>query len=130
MRILILAALALAGCGPSEDMTDDATVVEKRAAVAQTAKRRTGAELQDRAENRVLTSEYICADGAHLTVTFDNPREMATVRMADATAVDLRQQRAAAGIWYRSDTHEQRGQGRDATWTAGPVKTTTCRAVS
>ncbi|HEY0051897.1 MAG TPA: MliC family protein [Caulobacteraceae bacterium] len=130
MRLaLLLAATTLTACGPG-DPPADAAAVEKRAIEAQTAKRRTGAELQDRAENRIVSSEYVCADGSHLTVTFDNPRQMATVRMADATAVDLRQERAASGLWYRSDTHELRGQGREATWTAGSVKPTTCRAVS
>ena len=65
-----------------------------------------------------------------LSVVFDNQRELATIRLLDGTAVDLRQEPAADGFWYRSDQHELRGVGRDATW-KGPMRDeTTCQALS
>ncbi|QDH73628.1 MliC family protein [Brevundimonas sp. M20] len=125
-----LAVLSLAACGrqPAEAPTDGDSVRE-RAEEAQTARRRTGAELQDRALNRVIRAVYICNDGQRLSVDFDNPREMATVRNSNGEAVDLFQERAADGIWYRASGYELRGKGTQATWTANNLPPTTCRAV-
>lgn len=125
-----LAVLSLAACGrqPAEAPTDGDSVRE-RAEEAQTARRRTGAELQDRALNRVIRAVYICNDGQRLSVDFDNPRDMATVRNSNGEAVDLFQERAADGIWYRASGYELRGKGAQATWTANNLPPTTCRAV-
>ncbi|WP_420470016.1 MliC family protein [Brevundimonas sp. FT23042] len=131
-RLLVpaLAVLSLAACGrqPAEAPTDGDSV-RQRAEDAQTARRRTGAEVQDRALNRVIRTSYICNDGQRLTVDFDNPRQMATVRNSTGEAVDLFQERAADGIWYRASGHELRGRGSMATWSADGLEPTTCRAV-
>lgn len=103
--------------------------VEQRAITAQTAKRRTGAELQDRALNRVIRAVYLCNNGERLSVDFDNPRAMATVRNSTGEAVDLRQERAAAGLWYRASGYELRGEGAAATWIADGREPTDCRAI-
>lgn len=120
----------LAACGqrPAEAPTDGDSVRE-RAEEAQTARRRTGAEVQDRALNRVIRSVYLCNDSQRLTVDFDNPRQMATVRNSEGEAVDLFQERSADGIWYRASGYELRGKGAMATWTADGLPATTCRAV-
>ncbi|MFC7379853.1 MliC family protein [Brevundimonas sp. GCM10030266] len=125
-----LAVLSLAACGqrPAEAPTDGDSVRE-RAEEAQTARRRTGAEVQDRALNRVIRSVYLCNDSQRLTVDFDNPRQMATVRNSEGEAVDLFQERSADGIWYRASGYELRGKGAMATWTADGLPATTCRAV-
>ena len=107
----------------------DADAVQERALRAQTARRRTGAEVQDRAMNRVIRAVYLCNNGERLTVDFDNPRQMATVRQLNGQAVDLRQERAADGIWYRASNYELRGKGVMATWTAMGQDPTECRAV-
>ena len=126
-----LAALAVvAACGPdpsSAPTTGDE--VKERAIEAQTARKRTGAEVQDRALNRVIHAVYLCDNGERLTVDFDNPREMATVRNSSGEAVDLYQERAADGIWYRASGYELRGVGAMATWTADSREPTDCRAV-
>ena len=44
-------------------------------------------------------------------------------------AVDLYQQRAADGIWYRASGYELRGKGVMATWSAADREPTECRAV-
>lgn len=118
----------LAACGSGEAPTDS-EAVKQRAVEAQTARKRTGAELQDRALNRVIRTVYICQNGENLTVDFDNPREMATVRTSGGLAVDLYQQRAADGIWYRASSHDLRGKGALATWTIEGRDPTECRAV-
>lgn len=126
-----LAALAvLAACGqePREAPTDGDSV-RQRAIEAQTARRRTGAELQDRAMNRVIRAVYLCNNSERLSVDFDNPRQMATVRNSSGEAVDLYQERAADGIWYRASGYELRGRGAMATWSADGRETTDCRAV-
>lgn len=128
MALLSLAVAPLAACGPGA-APNDSEAVKQRAVEAQTARKRTGAELQDRALNRVIRAVYVCQNGENLTVDFDNPREMATVRTSGGLAVDLYQQRAADGIWYRASSHDLRGKGVLATWTVEGRDPTECRAV-
>ncbi|NJC42180.1 putative small lipoprotein YifL [Brevundimonas alba] len=133
MRLMLLAvaaAFALNACGqkPAEAPTDGESV-RQRAQEAQTARRRTGAELQERALNRVIRTVYLCNNGERLSVDFDNPREMATVRNSNGEAVDLFRERAADGLWYRASGYELRGEGVMARWTADSREPTDCRAV-
>lgn len=128
--LFVLMLASLGACGPdADDAPDSGDAVRERAVEAQTARRRTGAEVQDRALNRVIQAIYVCNDGERLTVDFDNPREMATVRMSDGKAVDLRMERAGSGIWYRGGGYELRGEGVMASWTAPEEDPTECRAV-
>lgn len=135
MRPLLVLGLALllslAACGREEadDMPQTGAEARERAVEARVARKRTGAEIQERITNRIVRAEYACLNGERLSVTFDNPREMATVRMIDDTAIDLRQERAADGIWYRADRYDLRGSGQDATWQAPERDPTTCRAI-
>jgi hypothetical protein len=125
-----LAGLATAACGQQPTaVSDDGDAVRERAQAAQTAKRRTGAELQDRALNRVIRTVYLCDNSERLSVDFDNPRQMATVRNSSGEAVDLFQERAADGIWYKASGYELRGKGVMATWTSDGRPPTTCRAL-
>ena len=125
----ILTAL-VAACGPEpREAPTDGDAVRERAVEAQTARKRTGAELQDRALNRVIRTVYLCNNSERLSVDFDNPRRMATVRNSSGEAVDLFQERAAYGIWYRASGYELRGKGVQATWTADGREPTECRAV-
>ncbi|RZJ27236.1 MAG: hypothetical protein EON85_11645 [Brevundimonas sp.] len=130
LMVPTLAVLMLAACGqkPAEAPTDGDSV-RQRAEEAQTARRRTGAEVQDRALNRVIRTVYLCNDSQRLSVDFDNPRQMATVRNSSGEAVDLFQERSADGIWYRASGYELRGKGAMATWTADGLPATSCRAV-
>ena len=124
----LAAALPLTACGSGEAPTDS-EAVKQRAVEAQTARKRTDAELQDRALNRVVHAVYLCNNSERLSVDFDNPRQMATVRNSSGEAVDLFQERAADGIWYRASAHELRGKGVLATWTVENRDPTECRAV-
>ncbi|MNL11030.1 Membrane-bound lysozyme-inhibitor of c-type lysozyme [compost metagenome] len=127
--VLVLTAL-IAACGPEpREAPTDGEAVRERAIEAQTARRRTGAEVQDRALNRVIRTVYLCNNSERLSVDFDNPRQMATVRNSSGEAVDLFQERAASGIWYRASGYELRGKGVQATWTADNREPTECRAV-
>ena len=133
MRHLILIAAAtstLVACGPKPAKAPtDGESVRQRAIEAQTAQRRTGAELQDRTVNRVIRTVYLCDNGERLSVDFDNPRAMATVRNSSGEAVDLYQERAADGIWYKASAYELRGKGILATWSADGRQPTDCRAI-
>ena len=133
MRLIplaVVAVLVLTGCGqrPAAAPTDG-DAVRERAQEAQTARRRTGAEVQERALNRVIRTVYLCENGERLSVDFDNRREMATVRNSTGEAVDLFQERAASGLWYRASGYELRGEGVMATWTSDGRPPTDCRAV-
>ncbi|WP_298123624.1 MliC family protein [Brevundimonas sp.] len=122
-------ALGLAACGGETPVTDDSDAVRDRALEADVAKGQTGAEVQERSLTRTVRTVYICDDGERLSVEFDNPREMATVRTSLGQAFDLYLERAPEGIWYRSSGHELRGQGQLATWTSEGMAPTDCRAV-
>ena len=125
-----LTCLATAACGQKpKDAPTDGDSVRERAQEAQTARRRTGAEAQDRALNRVIRTVYLCNNSERLSVDFDNPRQMATVRNSSGEAVDLYQERAAEGIWYKASGYELRGEGVMATWTSDGRPPTDCRAV-
>lgn len=126
--LAVLAVLAACSPEPSAAPTSG-DEVKDRAIEAQTARRRTGAEVQDRALNRVVSAVYLCNNSERLSVDFDNPRQMATVRHSNGEAVDLYQERAASGIWYRASGYELRGKGVMATWTASGREPTDCRAV-
>lgn len=128
--VAVSALVLLSACGqePREAPTDS-DAVRQRAVEAQTARRRTGAELQDRALNRIVHAVYLCNNSERLSVDFDNPRQMATVRNSNGEAVDLYQERAADGIWYRASGYELRGKGVMATWSAADREPTECRAV-
>ncbi|MDO1559435.1 MliC family protein [Brevundimonas sp. 2R-24] len=125
--MLGLVGLMIAAC--SREAPPTAREVEARA-LAVKRDSRTGAERQEAAVTRLIRTQYVCVDGQALNVTFDNAREMATIRKSDGTAVDLRQERAADGIWYRSDTHELRGRGDTAVWTRPAAEPVNCRAVA
>ena len=120
----------LTACSPkAAEAPTDGDAVRRRAIDAQTARRRTGAEAQDRALNRVIRTVYICNNSERLSVDFDNPREMATVRNSMGEAVDLYREKAAEGLWYRATGYELRGAGVMARWTAEGREPTDCRAV-
>ncbi|MEQ7155926.1 MliC family protein [Brevundimonas aurifodinae] len=125
-----VALMALSACGPEpREAPTDGEAVRQRAIDAQTARRRTGAEVQDRALNRVIRTVYLCDNGERLSVDFDNPRDMATVRNSSGEAIDLYRERAVDGIWYRASAHELRGEGLLATWTADGREPSDCRAI-
>ncbi len=126
----LAAVLLLTACGPDPDKAPTTgDEVKERAIEAQTARKRTGAEVQDRVLNRVVHTVYLCDNSERLSVDFDNPREMATVRNSSGEAVDLYQERAADGIWYRASNVELRGKGVLATWSVEGRQPTECRAV-
>ena len=125
----VLTALLSACAQEPRRAPTDGDEVRERAIEAQTARRRTGAEIQDRALNRVIRTVYLCEDSERLTVDFDNPRQMATVRTSNGEAVDLYQERAASGIWYRASGHDLRGKGDQAVWTVVDRDPANCRAV-
>ncbi|MNL71403.1 hypothetical protein D3C87_1965480 [compost metagenome] len=54
---------------------------------------------------------------------------MATLRTSNGEAVDLYQERAADGIWYRASNHDLRGKGDRAVWTVVDRAPANCRAV-
>ena len=135
MKVLVVsAALAcattVAACGPQpSEAPNDGDAVRERAQTAQTARRRTGAEIQERAATRVIRTVYLCQDSERLTVDFDNPRQMATVRTSGGMAYDLFREQADDGLWYKASGYELRGKGITATWSASDKPTTECRAV-
>lgn len=130
MPFAVVAAFVLTACGSEPTpVSSDGEAVRQRAQEAQTARRRTGAEIQQRTLNRVVRTVYLCNNGERLSVDFDNAREMATVRNSSGEAVDLFQERTPTGLWYRASGHELRGEGVMAHWMADGREPTDCRAI-
>ena len=130
LAFALISVSALGACKPDPKKgPTDSEEVKERAIQAQTTRRRTGAELQERALNRVVRTVYLCENGERLSVDFDNPRDMATVRNSRGEAIDLYQERVAEGLWYKASSTELRGTGLTATWTADGSPPTDCRAV-
>lgn len=125
------ATLVLTACGepqPAKAPTSG-EAVRQRAVQAQTARKLTGAERQQRTQDRIIRSVYLCNNGERLSVDFDNARSMATIRNSTGEAVDLFQEDVPEGLWYRSSGYELRGEGIQARWTADGRETTDCRAI-
>ncbi|MDP2118189.1 MAG: hypothetical protein Q8J71_12410, partial [Brevundimonas sp.] len=62
-----IAGLSATACGQQPTpVSADGDAVRERAQEAQTARRRTGAELQDRALNRVIRTVYLCDNSERL----------------------------------------------------------------
>jgi len=134
-RTAPLAALSLfallAACGEPQPAKapSDGEAVRQRAVEAQTARQLTGAERQQRREDRIIRTVYLCTNGERLSVDFDNSRDMATIRNSNGEAVDLYRERSTDGIWYRASAYELRGEGLLATWTADGRAPSDCRAI-
>jgi hypothetical protein len=129
--LIVCTALAtsLSACDGPTPVTSDGDAVRDRAVESQTARRRTGAEIQERMLHRQVQASYICVGGDRLTVDFDNPREMATIRTSNGEAFDLHMERAEEGIWYRGSGNELRGKGTQAVWTVSGRDPVDCRAI-
>ena len=126
-----LAGLVLSACGGQEpaDAPTDGEAVRQRAVEAQTARKLTGAERQQRRQDRIIRTVYLCNNGERLSVDFDNARAMSTIRNSNGEAFDLFQERTPDGIWYRSSGYELRGEGIQAVWVADGREPTDCRAI-
>lgn len=124
-----LLLMVVACDGRSRAESSDSRSEQEKALAQQAAQHLTGAERQDGVLNRSVRAFYLCNNGERLSVDFDNPRMMATVRNSSGIAVDLHQERAADGIWYRASGYELRGKGAMASWTAEGRPITDCRAI-
>ncbi|MDX1271459.1 MliC family protein [Bizionia paragorgiae] len=59
-----------------------------------------------------VTTTTINKDGKQLEIVFNNTKGTATF-VFDGETVDLQQEKAASGFWYKNDTYELRGKGND-----------------
>lgn len=60
----------------------------------------------------IVTNSSIDKDGNRLEMAFNNSKGTATVNYKGET-IELRQEKAASGIWYKNDNYELRGKGND-----------------
>lgn len=133
LRTLKITALAIAvtACGEAQPAgaPTSGEAVRQRAQDAQTARKLTGAERQQRRQDRIIRTVYLCNNGERLSVDFDNARSMATIRNSTGEAMDLFEEDVPEGLWYRSSGYELRGEGIQARWSADGRETTDCRAI-
>src|SRR5690625_700973 len=64
------------------------------------------------ASKDVVTQSLTNKDGETLEMSFDNTEGKATVNFKGET-INLEQERAASGIWYKNDQYELSGKGND-----------------
>jgi membrane-bound inhibitor of C-type lysozyme len=58
----------------------------------------------------IVTTSSIDKNGEKLDISFNNTKGTATLTFKGET-IDLVQEKAASGIWYKNDTYELRGKG-------------------
>ena len=69
-------------------------------------------ELIEKTDDDIVKSSLTDKDGEKLEMTFNNAKGTATLNFKGET-IELVQERAASGIWYKNDTYELRGKGND-----------------
>ena len=66
----------------------------------------------DNTNDEIVTTTSTSKDGKELDITFNNTKGTATLNFNGET-IEMTQQRAASGIWYKNDQYELRGKGND-----------------
>ncbi len=72
----------------------------------------TPTETVEQANDDIVTATSIDKDGQQLNMTFNNTKGTATLDFNGET-IELVQERAASGIWYKNENYELRGKGDD-----------------
>ena len=72
----------------------------------------TTTETVDNTADDIVTATSTNVDGQVMHMTFNNTKGTASVTFNGET-IDLNQERAGSGIWYKNDTYELRGKGND-----------------
>ncbi|WP_297801313.1 hypothetical protein [uncultured Brevundimonas sp.] len=67
-----------------------------------------------------------CQDGQRLTVMFDHPRNMATVRRSDGLAFDLVRRPTSGAYTYTSGGNELKSEGQTVAWRTERLNDTHC----
>lgn len=135
MRIVLMAASALilspglTACGQREPEPGPAAQFLETAEDSRAFPSINSPEVLADPMNHVVRAIYACDNAENLTVDFDNPRNMATARTSNGMAVDLHQQKAASGYWYRAGGYEMRGRRGDITWTMPEALPAKCKVI-
>lgn len=94
MTFAVLAALLLSACtGTSNKENAEATTTEA-------------------ISDEVITTTATDKEGQELKIVFNNTQGTATLDFNGET-IELVQERAGSGFWYKNDTYELRGKGND-----------------
>lgn len=95
LTIAILATVASSSCTGTSTKDNAATT--------------TAIEIVD---DDIVTMPYTDKDGENLEVVYNNTKGTATLHFK-GEIIELEQQKAASGIWYKNDQYELRGKGND-----------------
>ena len=69
---------------------------------------------------------FNCQNGQRLIVSFDHPRQMATVRRFDGLAFDLTRKGTSEGYLYEATGITLSGSGKSAKWRSPNIEDTLC----
>ena len=72
----------------------------------------TKTETVDSSNDDIVTSTSTNKDGEKLDISFNNTKGTATLNF-NGEIIELAQERAGSGIWYKNDIYELRGKGND-----------------
>lgn len=96
LSFAVLSAFLLSSC--KEEAKQDDIIVET--------------ETVETMDEDIVTTTTTNKDGKEIEITFNNTAGTATVNYEGET-VELQQEKAASGFWYKNDTYELRGKGND-----------------
>ena len=99
--IAILLALFLTSCkdSPKQEKTDTS-----KSALSKTT------------SDEIVTSSATDINGKKLEMSFNNTKNTATLKL-DGEIIELVGQKSASGIWYKNDSFELRGKGKNVVLT-------------
>lgn len=69
-------------------------------------------ETVDNSNDDIVITTSTSKDGEKLDISFNNTKATATLNF-NGEVIELAQERAASGIWYKNDIYELRGKGND-----------------
>ncbi len=95
LTIAILATVALSACTGTSNKDNAATTTTT-----------------ETVGDDIVTMPYTDKDGENLEVVYNNTKGIALVTYKGET-IEMEQQKAASGIWYKNDQYELRGKGND-----------------
>ena len=99
LTLAVTVALFLTSCKESTHEKSDTTIIENTEATTTT--------------ESTVTS-LLDKDGRKLEIHYDNTNGMATVTF-DGETIEMKQEKAASGVWFKNDSYELRGKGNDLT---------------
>ncbi len=100
LAILIIAAIITGACNNTGSTNNTKSGAQEQA------------EQPEASAKDIVNDSLTDGNGNVLKMTFDNAKDVLTIKLNGETA-KLMRQKSASGIWYKNDTYELSGKGHD-----------------